>query len=153
MCDTELTNHLLILVLYLSCLFRGLRNILTFQSISLSSPLPTWIISTQCFNANYICLLYRSPPTPYSNELTWYLLKACDSETIHFLWDEKIHCTEKRKKKKNPTLLVHYLTKTQRWLSPELFSLSTAKSATCNRTGWAKKGRPLPKVATCILRF
>lgn len=154
MCDTKLTNHLLIPVLYLRCLFRALRNILTFQSISFSSPLPTWIIPTQCFNAKYICLLYQSPPTSYANELAWYLLKACDSETIHFLWDEKIHCTEK-KKTKHPTPLVHYLTKTQRWLSPELYSLSTTKSATCNRTGWAQKAGLCPRLqhACCALRL
>lgn len=83
------SNHLLIPALCLRCLLRALRNILALQSNNFSSPLPTWIIPTQCCNAKYICLLYQSPPTSYTNELTWYLLKACDSETFHFLWDEK----------------------------------------------------------------
>lgn len=145
MLDTELTNHLLIPVLDLRCLFRALRNILTFQSISFSSPLPTWIISTQCFNAKYICLLYQSPPTPHANELTWYLLKARDSETTH-LFGKKKYIVLKRKKIKNilPCWFIN-LTKTQRWLRPELYSLSTTKSATCNRTGWAKKAGLCPR--------
>lgn len=126
MCNTELTNYLPIPVLYLRCLFRALRNILTFQSVSFCFPLPTWIIPTLCFNAKYICLLYQSPPTSYANELTWYLLKACDSETIHFPWDEKNTLYWKGKKKATPW--DHYLTKTQKWLSLELYSLSKLKA-------------------------
>lgn len=135
--DAELTNHLLIPVLYLRSLSWALKNSLTYQSISFSSPLPTWIISALSFNAEDICLLYQNPPTPYTNELAGYCLKARDSLTVHFLRDEKMHCTEK--KKKNPALLVHYLAKTQRWLNPELNSLPITNSAICNRTGWANK--------------
>lgn len=92
---------------------------------------------SQFCNAKYICLLYQSPPTSYAKELTWYLLKACDSETFHFLWDEK-HIVQKRKKTNPPHWFITLLRLTDDSLLNYILQ-STTESDNCNRTGWAKK--------------